>query len=129
MSEQYPASAKVYSTENLGKWSILDMLAYFEEKGAMRVSDLHIKIGVPPVYRVDGDLEKLKGPVLTKEMAGQAIRMALPTMMPNSGELSAPMAAYRLPLTFKSAPEHPTHTTRTMGLIMEIIRVYPSLVV
>jgi hypothetical protein len=43
MTEQYPASAKVYSTENLGNLSILDMLAYFEERGAMRVSDLHIK--------------------------------------------------------------------------------------
>lgn len=73
MSEQYPASAKVYSTENLGKWSILDMLAYFEEKGAMRVSDLHIKIGVPPVYRVDGELVKLKGLSITEDMAKQLI--------------------------------------------------------
>src|SRR4030042_383627 len=73
MSEQYPASAKVYSTENLGKWSILDMLAYFEEKGAMRVSDLHIKIGVPPVYRIDGELVKLKGLSITEEMAKQLI--------------------------------------------------------
>jgi len=73
MSEQYPASAKVYSTENLGKWCILDMLAYFEEKGAMRVSDLHIKIGVPPVYRIDGDLVKLKGLTVTEEIAKQLI--------------------------------------------------------
>ncbi|MGA1980655.1 MAG: PilT/PilU family type 4a pilus ATPase [Sedimentisphaerales bacterium] len=73
MSEQYPASAKVYSTENLGKWSILDMLAYFEEKGAMRVSDLHIKVGVPPVYRIDGDLVKLKGLTVTEEIAKQLI--------------------------------------------------------
>jgi twitching motility protein PilT len=73
MSEECPASAKVYSTENLGKWSILDMLAYFEEKGAMRVSDLHIKIGVPPVYRIDGDLVKLKGLTVTEEIAKQLI--------------------------------------------------------
>jgi twitching motility protein PilT len=73
MSEQCPASAKVYSTENLGKWSILDMLAYFEEKGAMRVSDLHIKVGVPPVYRIDGDLVKLKGLTVTEEIAKQLI--------------------------------------------------------
>jgi twitching motility protein PilT len=73
MSEQYPASAKVYSTENLGKWSILDMLAYFEEKGAMRVSDLHIKVGVPPVYRIDGELVKLKGLTVTEEIAKQLI--------------------------------------------------------
>ncbi len=73
MSEQYPASAKVYSTENLGKWSILDMLTYFEEKGAMRVSDLHIKIGVPPVYRIDGELVKFKGLSVTEEIAKQLI--------------------------------------------------------
>lgn len=73
MSEEYSASEKVYSTENLGKWSILDMLAYFEEKGAMRVSDLHIKVGAPPAYRIDGDLVKLKGLTVTSETAKQLI--------------------------------------------------------
>jgi twitching motility protein PilT len=73
MSEEYIASAKVYMTENLGKLSILDMLNYFEEKGAMRVSDLHLKIGAPPAYRIDGDLVKLKGLKLTPEIANQLI--------------------------------------------------------
>ncbi len=73
MTEKYPASAKVYSTENLGKLSILDMLAYFEEKGAMRVSDLHIKVGAPPAYRIDGNLVKLKGLTVTQETAKQLI--------------------------------------------------------
>ncbi|UCF44504.1 MAG: PilT/PilU family type 4a pilus ATPase [Planctomycetota bacterium] len=73
MTEEYPASEKVYSTENLGKLSITDMLAYFEEKGAMRVSDLHIKIGAPPTYRIDGELVKLKGLNLTPETAKQLI--------------------------------------------------------
>ncbi len=73
MTEEYIASEKVYSTENLGKLSILDMLAYFEEKGAMRVSDLHIKVGAPPTYRIDGDLVKLKGVTVTPEMAKQLI--------------------------------------------------------
>ena len=44
MTEEYLATAKVYPTENLGKYSILDMLNYFAEQGAMRVSDLHIKV-------------------------------------------------------------------------------------
>jgi len=73
MTEQYPASAKVYSTENLGDLSILDMLAYFEERGAMRVSDLHIKVGAPPTYRIDGQLVKLKGLNVTPEVAKQLI--------------------------------------------------------
>ncbi len=69
MIDQYSASAKVYSTENLGKLSILDMFKYFEEKGAMRVSDLHIKIGAPPTYRIDGSLVKLKGIPVTPQIA------------------------------------------------------------
>jgi len=73
MAEKYPDSAKVYSTENLGKLSIRDMLAYFEEKGAMRVSDLHIKVGAPPAYRIDGNLVKLKGLTITQEIAKQLI--------------------------------------------------------
>ncbi|MHC4623025.1 MAG: type IV pilus twitching motility protein PilT [Planctomycetota bacterium] len=73
MAEGYSGTAKVYSTQNLGKLSILDMLAYFEERGAMRVSDLHIKIGAPPAYRIDGDLVKLKGLPVTSEVAKQLI--------------------------------------------------------
>jgi len=73
MTQEYSPSAKVYPTENLGKYSILDMLKYFEEHGAMRVSDLHIKVNAPPAYRIDGDLVKLKGPNVTPEVAKQLI--------------------------------------------------------
>lgn len=73
MVEEYSSTAKVYPTENLGHFSIHDMLAYFEEKGAMRVSDLHIKIGAPPTYRIDGDLVKLKGRIVTTEIAEKLI--------------------------------------------------------
>jgi len=58
MTEGYPLSAKVYPTSELEKLSILDMLNYFEKQGAMRVSDLHIKVGAPPAYRIDGSLVK-----------------------------------------------------------------------
>jgi len=73
MPEQYLGTAKVYSTEEVGRLSILDMLAYFEEQGPMRVSDLHIKVGAPPTYRIDGDLVKLKGIRVTPEIAEQLI--------------------------------------------------------
>ncbi len=73
MAQEFPATAKVYPTDNLGKFSILDMLKYFEEHGAMRVSDLHIKVNAPPTYRIDGDLVKLKGPGVTPEIARQLI--------------------------------------------------------
>jgi len=73
MTEGYQATTKVYPTENLGKMSITDMLAYFEQQGAMRVSDLHIKVGAPPAYRIDGELVKIKGPSITADVAKQLI--------------------------------------------------------
>ncbi len=73
MPEEYSASAKIYPTQNLGKLSVRDMLNYFIEKGAMRVSDLHIKVGAPPTYRIDGNLVKLKGPNVDPKMAIQLI--------------------------------------------------------
>jgi twitching motility protein PilT len=73
MTQEYPVTAKVYPTEKLGAMSITDMLAYFEERGAMRVSDLHIKVGVPPTYRIDGNLVKLKGGPVTEEIARQLV--------------------------------------------------------
>jgi twitching motility protein PilT len=73
MAEEHSASAKVYPTKELGKLSILDMLKYFEKRGAMRVSDLHIKVDAPPAYRIDGDLVKLKGPTVTRQMSKQLL--------------------------------------------------------
>jgi twitching motility protein PilT len=73
MNEEYIASAKIYPTEQYGKFSILDMLKYFEEHGAMRVSDLHIKVGAQPAYRIDGNMVKLKGAIVTPEMAKQLL--------------------------------------------------------
>ena len=73
MAQKYSVSTKAYPTEGCGLWSILDMLKYFEERGALRVSDLHIKVGASPAYRVDGDMVKLKGPLVTTEIADQLI--------------------------------------------------------
>jgi len=73
VNEEYPASAKVYLTEEGVKFSISDMLAYFEKYGAMRVSDLHIKIGVQPAFRIDGNLVKLKGEPVTAQLAKKLI--------------------------------------------------------
>jgi twitching motility protein PilT len=69
MAKEYSVTNKVYKTTDAGDWSIEDMLAYFKKHGVMRVSDLHIKVGVQPAFRVDGDLMKLRGQVVTKEIA------------------------------------------------------------
>ncbi|QOJ03193.1 MAG: PilT/PilU family type 4a pilus ATPase [Planctomycetia bacterium] len=58
---------KLYDLGNGRKLSMRDLLDYFAQMGRLRVSDLHIKAGVPPVYRVDGQLQKMKGPPLTRE--------------------------------------------------------------
>jgi twitching motility protein PilT len=73
MADEYPVSEKVYPTKELGKLSILDMLNYFEKRGAMRVSDLHIKVDAPPAYRIDGDLVRLKGPNVDTQMSKQLL--------------------------------------------------------
>jgi twitching motility protein PilT len=73
MAENYSETAKIYPTEKMGQFSILDMLVYFEKHGALRVSDLHIKVGAPPTYRIDGNLVKLKGPNVTTDMSKQLI--------------------------------------------------------
>jgi twitching motility protein PilT len=58
--------AKVYPVDNGGRLSMRDLLEYFLKQGTMRVSDLHLKAGCPPTYRVDGKLQKMKGPVLDR---------------------------------------------------------------
>jgi twitching motility protein PilT len=68
-AEDFPINAKVYQSAESGMMSIVDMFAYFEKYGAMRVSDLHIKIGVQPAYRIDGSLVKLKGAAVTPDIA------------------------------------------------------------
>ncbi|MGA2172438.1 MAG: PilT/PilU family type 4a pilus ATPase [Sedimentisphaerales bacterium] len=73
MAEGYVVTAKAYTAENMGTLSMHDLLAYFEKKGAMRVSDLHIKVGAPPAYRIDGDITYLKGPPVTPEIAQKLI--------------------------------------------------------
>jgi twitching motility protein PilT len=73
MAENYSETTKVYPTEKMGQFSILDMLTYFEKHGALRVSDLHLKVGAPPTYRIDGNLVKLKGPDVMPDMAKKLI--------------------------------------------------------
>ena len=66
-------NSKVYPSGDGVMLSMTDMLAYFEKHGAMRVSDLHIKIGAVPAYRIDGELVKLKGAKITAELARKLI--------------------------------------------------------
>jgi twitching motility protein PilT len=60
MAEKATLEAKVYAATPDRKLSLKDLLDYFAKHGTMRVSDLHLKAGCPPVYRVDGALQKIK---------------------------------------------------------------------
>ena len=73
MEQTYSLDVKIYPAGEGALLSIADMLAYFEKMGAMRVSDLHIKIGTQPAYRIDGELVRLKGGVVTQPIAEQLI--------------------------------------------------------
>jgi twitching motility protein PilT len=69
----YSVETKVFPAGEGALLSMNDMLAYFERQGALRVSDLHIKIGTQPCYRIDGDLVKLKGGIITNDIAEKLI--------------------------------------------------------
>lgn len=73
MEQTYHIDDKVYPAGDGAFLSMTDMLAYFEKMGAMRVSDLHIKIGTQPAYRIDGELVRLKGGLVTQEIAEKLI--------------------------------------------------------
>ena len=64
MSSTKQIEAKVYAVSADRKMSMADLLDYFAKRGSLRVSDLHLKVDVPPVYRVDGDLQRMKSPPL-----------------------------------------------------------------
>ena len=64
MHEKLNLDTPVYVLDEDRKLSILDLLDYFGQMGSMRVSDLHLKVGSPPIYRVDGNLQKMKGPAV-----------------------------------------------------------------
>ena len=66
MSTEMSIDTKVYPTGDGTKLSMTDMLDYFQKHGALRVSDLHIKVGAVPAYRIDGDTYSTPFPVLPR---------------------------------------------------------------
>jgi twitching motility protein PilT len=64
-AEEFTLDSKVYQVSKDRTLSMQDLLDYFSQVGRLRVSDLHMKVGVPPVYRIDGQLQRMKGPPLS----------------------------------------------------------------
>lgn len=67
MPSKRPIEAKTYAVDAERTLSMRDLLKYFAEHGSLRVSDLHLKVKCPPIYRVDGMLQRMKGTPLTPE--------------------------------------------------------------
>ena len=59
MAKQRSLTEPVYAASATSRLSMTDLLAKFHKEGSMRVSDLHLKAGRPPVYRVDGLLQAM----------------------------------------------------------------------
>ncbi len=57
MSQTEALSQKIYAASDSRQMSMLDLLTYFKREGSARVTDLHLKTGRPPCYRVDGELK------------------------------------------------------------------------
>lgn len=60
MSATDPLNEKFYVAADNRVMSMLDLLALFKRGGSARVTDLHLKVGRPPCYRIDGEM-KLTG--------------------------------------------------------------------
>ena len=66
MSDGATLDEKIYAISEDKRLSLQDLLDYFMSRGSLRISDLHLKVKLPPVYRVDGNLQKIKGAPLDK---------------------------------------------------------------
>ena len=64
MTDSLTINTTVYPLKDDRTLSLRDLLDYFAQHGTLRVSDLHLKVGYPPVYRHDGRLQRIKGPPL-----------------------------------------------------------------
>jgi len=77
MGDKNLLQRQVYPLPEGKELSLTDLLEHFAQRGSMRVSDLHLKVGQPPVYRVDGRLQRIKGPPLDEAMMDVFVRALL----------------------------------------------------
>ncbi len=60
--DQIDLDTPLYRMSADKKLSMRELLLYFTKHGRLRISDLHLKVGCPPTYRIDGALQKITGP-------------------------------------------------------------------
>lgn len=74
MIDQERFTRKVYAVSETKKVSMQDLLQSFTRHGADRVTDLHLKVGAPPIYRLDGALKRTSGRPLDPDTIEQLAR-------------------------------------------------------
>jgi len=67
MSQEHSLDRKLYAASPDKMLSMRNLLDYFSKHGPLRVSDLHLKAGCAPVYRLDGQLKPIDGAALSPE--------------------------------------------------------------
>ncbi|MFP4353716.1 MAG: type IV pilus twitching motility protein PilT [Phycisphaerae bacterium] len=77
MPEELTLDTPLYQADENRMLSVGDLLGYFTTQGTMRVSDLHLKVGCPPIYRLDGKLQKIKGRPLSAETIEKMVSVLL----------------------------------------------------
>jgi twitching motility protein PilT len=96
MSGMEPLSKKVYTASDTRQMSMLDLLASFKRQGSARVTDLHLKVGRPPCYRVDGELKMTNARPLDHETIVELARTMLDETQMKSLEKLRSVNASRL---------------------------------
>lgn len=111
MSDKPGLDDKVYQVDTDRRLSMRDLLDYFTQLGRMRVSDLHIKVGVPPIYRVDGHLQRMRGaPVDAPTAAALAASLLAPGELARLKEFrSCDSSCFTDKLQFRVNCFHDTH--------------------
>ncbi|MCK4602251.1 MAG: hypothetical protein KAU28_07280, partial [Phycisphaerae bacterium] len=77
MTDADPMDAPLVTGADGKALSMRGLLDKFVEFGSMRVSDLHLKAGHPPLYRVDGKLRPMSAQPLDGEAVEQLGRSLL----------------------------------------------------
>ncbi len=77
MAERLTLDSKFYTLNDGRIVSLNDLLDYFSKQGAMRVSDLHLKVHCQPTFRIDGRLTKFKGPPLDEGIMQKIVEVLL----------------------------------------------------
>ena len=90
MATKVELDDKVYAMTDTKKVSMRELLASFKRHGVARVTDLHLKTGRPPTYRVDGGLNVTSGHPLDARTIGALARSLLsdPELMTLKAERS-----------------------------------------